>query len=614
MSFMFKPLPYDDPRAVNHPKISADLAQGLTFGTAACGRELAAAAAQKAKDKGCALVIDGYASAQFEALAGAAAQQLRQRGLTVDVRSMNDLYRPAQELERLVADSLPHNYEEDPVLLFGKIFQGSFADFIDPEKAAALKNEIESLAADTVLLLTGLGSSFSTLQSERNIVAYIDVTPKTAAIRAREGRLVNIGDKAPRPFSELMRRNYFVDFEIILSNRKRLLQQNELDFYLCGDQDADFILMSGQTLTGLLHTLACYPFRTKPVYLEGIWGGEFIRKVRGLPMDSKNVAWVFDMIPMEVSIVLEAAGRLVEFPFFTFIQKCPRQIMGERCAKEFGGYFPIRFNYDDTWHSDGNMSIQVHPEKSICTREYNELGGQDEAYYIIAAGHGAKTYAGFETGADTKEFLERIKQSEKNGSEVDYQKYISHLDSVPGRQIMLPGGTIHASGRNQLILELGSLTVGSYTYKLYDYNRRDSLGNARPIHSVMGERVLHEERDTNWVRENIAIAPIPDGQGEGWKQTILGKTDLMYYMTRQLDLKTGARAEFSNSGQFTVLTLVDGEAVKIYSKSNPDFSFEQSFLDIVVVPATIEDYVIENIGYQPAIVHKTMLKEDYKGF
>ncbi len=48
-------------------------------------------------------------------------------------------------------------------------------------------------------------------------------------------------------------------------------------------------------------------------------------------------------------------------------------------------------------------------------------------------------------------------------------------------QFMLPGGTIHASGRNQLILEIGSLTVGSYTFKLYDYLRADLDGTRRPI-------------------------------------------------------------------------------------------------------------------------------------
>lgn len=30
------------------------------------------------------------------------------------------------------------------------------------------------------------------------------------------------------------------------------------------------------------------------------------------------------------------------------------------------------------------------------------------------------------------------------------------------------------------------------------------------------------------------------------------------------------------------------------------------------MPASITDYVIENTGYQPCVVHKTMLKEGYE--
>lgn len=610
MSFMFKPLAYDDHTAINRPEIPASVQENLIFGTVQSAKRIAEKAVSllKEKDSGCIVAVDGYASAQFSDLSGALSQAVRQRGYRVVLRSMNEIYKPTEALDAMLAECLPLNYEEDPVLLFGKLYEGSFSDFIDEAKAEQLLREMKLLPRKTLMVLTGYGSTSELFSGPADLKVYIDVTPKTAAIRAREGRLINIGDKTPRPFAELMRRNYFVDFEIILKNRKRLLVQNEIDFYLCGDRDEDFILMRGQDLGAILNSLVRYPFRTKPVYLEGIWGGEFIRKVRRLPSEYKNIAWVFDMIPMEVSIVVDANGREVEFPFFTFIQKCPAAIMGEKCTEKFGGYFPIRFNYDDTYHSNGNMSIQVHPYESLCKEYYNEKGGQDEAYYVIATGHGAKTYLGFQEKADPAEFVALAKQSEKDGSELDYAKYVNHIDSVPGRQVMIPGGTIHASGRNQLILELGSLTIGSYTYKMYDYNRRDSEGNLRPIHSAMGEKVLHTERTAQWVRENIAIEPIPDGEGDGWKQYIVGRTDLMYYQTKQLYLEK--KAEFSNDGQFTVLTLVDGEEVKVYSKSHPEFCYRQKFLDIVVVPATITDYVIENIGYQPAVVHKTMLRTD----
>ena len=338
-----------------------------------------------------------------------------------------------------------------------------------------------------------------------------------------------------------------------------------------------------------------------------------IRNVRGSPKEiAGNIAWIFDFIPMEVSIVVDVAGKAVDFPFSTFVQKKGREIMGQHCLEEFDGYFPVRFNYDDTWHSNGNMSVQVHPDEDFVIENYDEFGRQDEAYYVIATGHGAKTYCGF--SGNGREFLEMAKASETSHEMVDYQKYINWVDSVPGRQIMLPAGTVHASGRNQLILELGSLTIGSYTYKVYDYNRKDKDGNTRPIHTKNAEKVLHFERDSQWVKENIAIEPILIEEGEGYKEYIVGRTELMYYETHRIELDTHAAYHGQNHGQFTVITVVDGEQVKVYSKSRPEFCYTANFLDIVTIPADIDDYVIEAQSYQPAVVHKVILREGYSRY
>jgi len=206
--------------------------------------------------------------------------------------------------------------------------------------------------------------------------------------------------------------------------------------------------------------LVKYPFRCKPVYLEGIWGGEYIRKIRNIPMDiSKNIAWIFEFIPMEVSIVVDVNAFNFELPFATFMSLQGEFIIGKKAYEWFDGYFPVRFNYDDTYHSDGNMSVQVHPEGDFTRKHYNEKGSQDEAYYVIATGHNAKTYVGFKNDADVGEFLDLAEKSQRYGTDVDYKKYINAEDSIPGKQFMLPAGTIHASGQNQLILELGSLTI-----------------------------------------------------------------------------------------------------------------------------------------------------------
>lgn len=612
MSFMFKPLEYDDTTAINRPKVDEPLIDDITYGTVASGKRLAAELAAVAREGGIVVAFDGYASAFFDDLCGAVAQNLKEAGIAVVRHTMNEVYKTKEQLDDLFGDSLPLNYDEDPVLLYGRLYKGSMEDVIAPESGAALVAELAEVPAGTVAMLSGLGSCCAFFDGVVDKRVYLDVTPKTAAVRAREGRLINIGDGEPRPFKELMRRNYYVDFELIVKNRKRLVRNGMIDYYVEANRPRDFVLMTGTTALSILDSLANQPFRTKPVYLEGIWGGEYMRKARHLPMDSKNVAWIFDLIPMEVSVVVEAGEKMIEFPFSTFVQAKAEKIVGAESLKTFGTYFPIRFNYDDTYHSNGNMSVQCHPDREMCREMYGEPGSQDEAYYVVATAHQAKTFIGFREGSDPDEFIEEARRSQETGEDVDYEKYVNHIDSVPGRQVMIPGGTIHASGRGQLILELGSLTMGSYTYKMYDYNRIDSDGKPRPIHLNMGEKALKKERKTSWVNENVAIEPIPDGSGEGWEQFIVGKTELMYYMTRNLFMDAGATAEFKNNGQFTVLTLVDGEHIRVYSKSNPDFFYDQNYLDIVVVPASIDDYVIENTGYQPCVVHKTALREGYQ--
>jgi mannose-6-phosphate isomerase class I len=323
----------------------------------------------------------------------------------------------------------------------------------------------------------------------------------------------------------------------------------------------------------------------------------------------KNCAWVFDLIPLEVSVVVETAGHTIEFPYFTFVQKEGDSLMGKECVKKYGGYFPIRFNYDDTFHSSGNMSIQVHSGHDYNINNFGEYGRQDESYYIVETAHNAKTYVGFTETADPKEFIKEAKISEKQHTEIDYEKYINYVDSKPGVQVMLPAGTIHSSGRNQVILEIGSLTVGSYTYKMYDYLRADLDGKPRPIHTFHGENVLALDRTTTWVNENIVQKPRVAVKGEGWTEYIVGEHDLLYFSLRRLEFEKEAYGD--TAGKFHVLTLVDGEKVCVQSLENPDFCYYQNYLDVVVIPANVGKYVVKNLGNQPVCIHKTMLKDDF---
>lgn len=613
MSFMYNPFPYNDPRPVNRPALGKETIEGVTCGTLKSASKLASEFAGMLKDgHGVVVALDGYTTADWTRLVNCLSQQLAAKGIEMEAVKFSDIYKSEKEMHEMLDPYLEWDTSKDPTLLYGKVFRGGYPAIFDENKKNGLKASLKEAkaAAGKVTVVYGYGCLDKEFRELYDVKCYLDVTPKESILRIRRGQFANYGDKVANKVNLSIRRCYYADFEMAVGLRGELLREGVLDWYLPSDDPDGLQLMSRQTMEEMLSALALYPFRCRPAYLEGVWGGTYIQKLRHLPDTMKNCAWVFDLIPMEVSIVVQAGENQVEFPYFTFLQKEGVPVMGEPCVKKFHGYFPIRFNYDDSWHSNGNMSIQCHSGEKWNKENYDEFGRQDESYYIVEAGQDAKTFIGFRDDADTDEFIEKIKKADTEHEPFDYMKYVSYEESKPGLQVMIPAGTIHSSGRNQLVLEIGSLTIGSYTYKLYDYLRKDLDGKPRPIHTWYGERNLAFERKTSWVRQNIIQKPRTVREGDNWREIILGESDLLYFSLRRLDFQTSI--EDDTKGKFHVLSVVNGERIRIRSIDHPERSFEARYLDIVVVPANMGRYVVENLRTEPVSVHKTMLKDGFE--
>ena len=616
MSFMYNPFPYDDPRAVNRPQLPAEAVGAVVSGTLEAARSLAAELAARleaAPGKSPVAAFDGYATADWSRMINLLSQQLLQRGIALEAVDFREVLKTEEEIHALIDPLLEWDREKDPTLLYGRIFRGGYEALLDESRAAGFRTRIVGLRSSEgtrrVVVVYGSGCLMPRMRDLYDVRCYFDVTPKESILRIRRGEYANLGDRTARPANQVIRRCYYADFEMAVHLRGELLREGLLDYYLCSDHPDRLELIPRKALEQIFAALALYPFRCKPVYLEGVWGGTYVKKLRNLPDTMRNCAWVFDLIPMEVSVVVEAGSERLEFPFFTFVQREGEALMGAKCVEKFGGYFPIRFNYDDSYHSTGNMSIQVHSGAQYNHDHFDELGRQDESYYVVVAGHHARTFIGFRDDADIDAFIRDIKLADKEYKPVDYLKYVSYEDSKPGLQVMIPAGTVHSSGRNQVVLEIGSLTIGSYTYKLYDYLRPDFDGKPRPIHTWHGERNLVRERRTSWVRQNIVQQPREVRSGEGWAEYIVGEHDLLYFTLRRLEFERSI--EDDTRGRFHVLTLVDGERVRIRSLDHPERFFDAEYMDMVVVPADMGRYVIENLRAEPICVHKTMLKDGF---
>ena len=616
---MYNPFPFDDPRPVNRPELSEKTVKSIiSGGNQNVVKKFVATLADRAAKEGVVVALDGYTTANWTVFVNLIARECCLLGLGFEAIDANAAtLKSGKEIDAIIDPLLIWDTKIDPTLLYGKVYKGGYQGLMDEARTEAFKKVVPaSRQAGKISVVYGYGSLIPELRELYDVKVFFDLTPMKSMLRIRRGEYSNLGKERPGIINRTIRRCYYCDFECAVRNRHELWENNVPDWYVLDNDPQNLQLMPFRTFSDICAQLVKYPFRAKPCYLEGVWGGSYMKKLRNLPDEMRNAAWVFDFIPMEVSVVVEAGDEKLDINYCSFVHKEGVNLMGEDCVKKFEGYFPIRFNWDDSYHSTGNMSIQCHSGGEYNVKNYNEFGRQDESYYVVVTGHDAKTFIGFRDDADIPQFFRDIEAADTEHKPCDYMKYVSYEESKPGLQVMLPAGTIHSSGRNQVILEIGSLTIGSYTYKMYDYLRLDFDGKQRPIHTRLGEENVRQDRRYSVIHdpespEYIVQKPRLAASGEGWEEYILGENPQVYFSLRRLEFEK--KCEQDTGGKlFHVLTLVDGDAVRVRSVRHPERYFDLQFMDIVCVPADMGRYVIENLGREPVMVHKTCLREGYQ--
>ena len=616
---MYNPFPFDDPKPINRPKLSEKTINSVvTGGTPNVAKKFMADIAEKVKSEGVIVGIDGYTTANWKQFVDLLARECIISNFEFEaVDSMEAILKPGKEIDEMIDSRLIWDTKIDPTLLYGKLYHGGYIGLFDEAKVADFQKAVPAKkTAGKLVVVTGYGCMIPELRDMYDVKCWFDLTPMRSILRIRNGEYANIGKDRPGIINRTIRRCYYCDFECAVQLRKDLWKNNVPDYFFLDNTPGKLQMMPFSSFADICAQLVKYPFRTKPCYLEGVWGGSYIKKQRNLPKEMRNCAWVFDFIPMEVSLLIESGDEMLDINYCSFVHKEGVNLMGEKCANKFQGYFPIRFNWDDSYHSTGNMSVQCHSDGKFNIENYDEFGRQDESYYVVVTGHEAKTFIGFRDDADIPQFFKEIEDADTKQIPCDYMKYVSYEPSVPGLQVMLPAGTIHSSGRNQVILEIGSLTIGSYTYKMYDYLRLDFDGKQRPIHTYLGEQCVNQERRYSVIHDPnspdyIVQQPRLDAKGEGWEEYILGENPQMYISLRRLEFEKVCEQDTKNE-KFHVLTLVDGDKVRIRSVKHPERYFDLDFMEIACVPADMGKYVVENLGNEPVRIHKTTLREGFE--
>jgi len=139
-----------------------------------------------------------------------------------------------------------------------------------------------------------------------------------------------------------------------------------------------------------------------------------------------------------------------------------------------------------------DLSVQVHPDDAYAKRREKQFG-KNECWYVLEAKYDSKIIVGH-TAQSTEELKTRIENQTLE------EVLIEHLVK-PGDFFLIEAGTIHALGKNTVILEVQQSS--DVTYRVYDYNRLDAQGNPRALHIQKALDVLSVGKTTQ--KENFKV-------------------------------------------------------------------------------------------------------------
>ena len=167
---------------------------------------------------------------------------------------------------------------------------------------------------------------------------------------------------------------YFVDWPALSRHKRALLP--DIDLVVDTQRPEEPTLMSGDDLRDGLAKMSRSPFRPRPWFAPGTWGGHWAEEhVPQLASDVPNYAWSFEMIAPENGLAFESEDEQgdalrLEVSFDCLMALRSQEVLGN-CAPLFGAEFPIRFDFLDTVGGQ-NLSLQCHPRPDFIHERFGE--------------------------------------------------------------------------------------------------------------------------------------------------------------------------------------------------------------------------------------------------
>lgn len=470
--------------------------------------------------------------------------------------------------------------------VFGKMGYATIEDFYNLDQIESIKDLINSTTG--LRIVYGFGATLINY----DYLVYFDITRWDIQLKFRKGLPNFTADNPQEDVLKKFKRGYFLEWRVADKiKNQHFLKSN---YMITEDSINKLVMVTNKAFQAGLDHLSHSPFRLIPYFDPGIWGGQWMKEVCGLPKDKPNYAWSFDGVPEENALAIDYGKAVFIFPAINLVFFRTVELLGEKVYGRFGKEFPIRFDFLDTMEG-GNLSLQVHPTTEYIQRNFGMNYTQDESYYIMDASPESVVYLGLKKDIDKDKFINDLEKSNSGAQVFDDTQFINSIPVKKHDHLLIPAGTIHCSGKNTMVLEI-SATPYIFTFKLWDWGRLGLDGLPRPIHLSHGKEVIDFSRDSQWVNEHLynQFTRINDNEIK------TGLHEREFIETRRLSIDSAI--ETSTEKSVNVLNLVEGEQAQIESIDHSFSPFIVHYAETFIIPECIGKYVIRNISSSPTIM------------
>ncbi len=281
-----------------------------------------------------------------------------------------------------------------------------------------------------------------------------------------------------------------------------------------------------------------YPLKFDPIYKKRIWGGNNLRnKYNRLHPADMPVGESWEISGMQENLSVVTNGFLAGNDIQEVIEVYMGDLVGDHIYLKYGIEFPVLLKL---LNAQDILSIQVHPDDELAIERHGAYG-KTEMWYVMEAEDGASMYLGFNRDITEEEYRRHL-------SEGTLTSLLRKETPRRGEVYFIPAGTIHAIGKGLILAEIQQ--TSDITYRMYDWDRTDSEGNPRELHTELALDALDLNR-----AEGLKIDYTPEPN----RPVRLVRT--AHFETNLLDLEGTLERDYADLDSFVLYLCLEGEAI-----------------------------------------------------